>query len=104
MSGQFPYRRRDLAILLGSIAVAWPLGAGARLPMPVTGYLSVGSPKIDNILERLVAFRRGLRENGYVDGQNVAIEYACAEGRNDRVSEQAADLVRATSCERRTRT
>ncbi len=86
-------RRRDLLMLLGGGAVAWPRGARAQQPMPVIGYLSVGSPESDNIPGRLGSFRRGLNEAGYVEGQNVAIEYRWAEGRYDRLPALAADLV-----------
>jgi putative ABC transport system substrate-binding protein len=61
--------------------------------MPVIGYLSVGSPETDNIPGRLIAFRQGLNEAGYVEGQNVAIEYRWAEGEYDRLPALAADLV-----------
>jgi putative ABC transport system substrate-binding protein len=70
--------------LLGG-AAALPLPADAQQPLPVIGYLSVGSAETDNIPGRLGAFRRGLHEAGYVEGQNVAIEYRGAEGRNDRL-------------------
>jgi putative tryptophan/tyrosine transport system substrate-binding protein len=59
--------------------------------MPVIGYLSPGSPESDDF--RLTAFRQGLNEAGYVEGQNVAIEYRWAQGQNDRLSGLAADLV-----------
>jgi putative tryptophan/tyrosine transport system substrate-binding protein len=86
-------RRREFIALVGS-AAASPRIAHAQQPMPVIGYLSVGSPETDNIPERLGAFRRGLNEAGYVEGRNVAIEYRGAEGRNDRLPALAADLVR----------
>jgi len=86
-------RRRELITLLGGAAVAWPMTARAQLPaMPVIGYLSTGSRESD--LSNLAAFRRGLGEIGYVEGQNVTIEYRWAESRNDRLSAMADDLVR----------
>jgi putative tryptophan/tyrosine transport system substrate-binding protein len=75
-------------------AAASPLVARAQQPMPMIGYLSVGSLEADNIPGRLGAFRRGLNEAGYVEGQDVAIEYRGAEGQNDRLPALAADLVR----------
>jgi len=65
--------------------------------MPVIGYLSSGSPETDNIPGRLPAFRQGLNEMGYFDGQNVAIEYRGAQGQNDRLPDLASDLVRRRS-------
>jgi putative ABC transport system substrate-binding protein len=62
-------RRRDLLVLLGGAAIAWPLGARAQQPMPVIGYLSVGSLDSDNIPMRLGALRQGLSDVGYVDGE-----------------------------------
>lgn len=86
-------RRRDLIVLLGGTAIACPIIARPEQPMPVIGYLSVGSPETDNIPGRLRAFRRGLGEAGYVEGQNVGIEYRWAEGQYDRLPALAADLV-----------
>jgi hypothetical protein len=86
-------RRRELLARLASAAVL-PSPARAQQPVPVIGYFSVGSPETDNIPERLVAFRRGLNEGGYIEGQNVAIEYAWAQGEYDRLPALAADLVR----------
>jgi putative ABC transport system substrate-binding protein len=85
-------RRREFITLLGG-AVAWPLAARAQQPtMPVIGYIGFGS--LDNSVLYLAAFRKGLGETGFVDGQNVAIEYRWLEGRYDRMAEVAADLVR----------
>src|SRR5215510_11157133 len=87
-------RRKFLATLGG--AATWPLAARAQQPaMPVVGLLSPLSPgPAAHVLD---AFRRGLAETGYVEGQNVAIEYRLTEGRFDRFPEQVADLVRQVS-------
>jgi putative ABC transport system substrate-binding protein len=85
-------RRREFIILFGGAAVSWPVDAGAQQPMPVIGYLSVGSQESDSI--RLDAFRRGLSEMGYVEGKNFAVEYRWAQGEYDRLSALATDLVR----------
>src|SRR5215468_2139870 len=85
-------RRRDLIILLSG-TVTWPFTARAQQPaMPVVGYLSASSP--DGGEERAAAFRRGLQESGYVEGQNVAIEYRWADEQVDRLPAMAADLVK----------
>jgi len=86
------FRRRDFITLLGGTAV-WPLGARAQqTAMPVIGVISAEWP--DLFTDRLRAFHDGLRETGYVEGRNVAIEHRWAEGRNDRLAALAAELVR----------
>jgi putative ABC transport system substrate-binding protein len=86
-------RRRDFINGIAGSVAAWPLVARAQQSaLPVVGFFSSASP--DQYSDRLRTFREGLKEEGYIEGQNVQIEYRWAEGENDRLPKLAADLVR----------
>jgi putative ABC transport system substrate-binding protein len=85
-------KRRDFITLLGGAAMGWPLAARAQRALPLVGYLHSATP--GPFVTLTAAFLRGLSDMGYVEGQNVTIEYRWAEGQVDRLPGLAADLVR----------
>src|SRR6266851_3953878 len=85
-------KRREFITLIGGAAMTWSPGVRAQQPaVPVIGFLHVAFP--GPYAQHLAAFRQGLKQSGYVEGQNVAIEYRWANNETDRLPELAADLV-----------
>jgi ABC transporter substrate binding protein len=86
-------QRREFITLLGGAAVTWPLAASAQQPAtPVVGFLHIAS--LETRRNQVASFYQGLKDTGYVEGQNVAIQYRWAENQNDRLPALATDLVR----------
>ena len=84
--------RRKFLATLGGAAAAWPVVVHAQQPIPVVAFLR--SASLDNAAPLVSAFRQGLKEVGFVEGQNVAIELRSAEGHNERLSKLVTELIR----------
>src|SRR5215469_8878003 len=86
-------RRREFIALIGGAAASWPFAAGAQQPaMPVIGFLR--SSTLADATNLMTAFRQGLQETGYVEGQNVAIEYRSAENDRDKLTALVSEFIR----------
>src|SRR5262249_26702070 len=85
-------RRRDFIALVGSGVAGWPLAARAQQPTPIIGLIN--SRSAQDAVRNVAAFRKGLDETGYVEGQNVMVEYHWLQGQFDRLPAVMADLVR----------
>ena len=85
-------KRREFITLLGGAAAAWPLATRAQQPTPIVGLIN--SRSAQDAIRNVAAFRKGLDETGYVEGQNVMVEYHWLEGQFDRLPAVMADLVR----------
>jgi putative tryptophan/tyrosine transport system substrate-binding protein len=85
-------RRRAFITLLGGAAAAWPLAARAEQPVPAIGVINAGSPDAQS--HRMRAFRDGLKDTGYLEGENVSIEYRWGENQTDRVPALVTELIR----------
>ena len=97
-------RRREFIALLGGAAATWPLVARAQQPASTVrriGFLLPGGPRTTMVRGQLEAFHQGLKEYGWIEGQNISVEYRFAEGKEDALAGIAAELVRLRGSGRR---